>query len=174
MLCRTLGNCCRFYGKYGNMETSALVNFTKDLPQNTTVIQSEYTEQYSKSSNDSAISRQSMTSGQQWTTISGATCICDAVFNPKYKGRPDFLFSSRPLLEICYAWICLQPKILLKYKHSKSKYVSNGLHFSSEILDNIKINCYAKKSLCFSVDVVLTIEFWWEHLKNNFRIYQLP
>ena len=54
---------------------SAMVNFTKELPQNTTVIQSEHTEQYSKSSNNSAIKRQSMISavdknnGQQWITM---------------------------------------------------------------------------------------------------------
>ena len=29
-----------------------MINFTKELPQNTTVIQSEHTEQYSKSSNE--------------------------------------------------------------------------------------------------------------------------
>ena len=46
---RTLGNCCRLYG------LSAIINFIKELPQNTTVIQSEHTERYSKSSNDSAI-----------------------------------------------------------------------------------------------------------------------
>ena len=39
-----------------------MINFTKELPQNTTVIQSEHTEQYSKSTNDSAILRQSMIS----------------------------------------------------------------------------------------------------------------
>ena len=41
---------------------SAMINFTEELPQNTTVIQSEHTEQYSKSSDDSTISRQSMIS----------------------------------------------------------------------------------------------------------------
>ena len=45
-ICRTLGNCCRLYGKH--WETSALINFTKELPQNTTVIQSEHTDQYQK------------------------------------------------------------------------------------------------------------------------------
>ena len=39
-----------------------MVNFTKELPQNTTVIPSKHTEQYSTSSNDSAILRQSMIS----------------------------------------------------------------------------------------------------------------
>ena len=39
-----------------------MINFTKELPQNTTVIQSEHTEQYSKSTNDSAILRQCMIS----------------------------------------------------------------------------------------------------------------
>ena len=58
-----------------------MINFTKELAQNTTVIQSEHTEQYSKRSNDSANQRQSMIStvdnnnGQKWTTIRGATCI---------------------------------------------------------------------------------------------------
>ena len=42
---------------------SAMIDFTKEMPQNTTVIQSEYTEQCSKSSNDSAILRQSMIYG---------------------------------------------------------------------------------------------------------------
>ena len=41
---RTLGNCCRLYGKHWEM--SAMINFTKELPQNTAVIQSKYTEQY--------------------------------------------------------------------------------------------------------------------------------
>ena len=40
-------------------------NFTKELPQNKTVIQSPETENYSKGSNDSTIKRQSY----QWTTI---------------------------------------------------------------------------------------------------------
>ena len=65
---------------------SAMINFVKEVPQNTThnVIQSEHMEQYSKSSNDSPILRQSMISavdnnnghwttmdnnGQQWTTM---------------------------------------------------------------------------------------------------------
>ena len=52
-----------------------MINFTKELSQNTTVVQSEHMEQYSKSSNDRAIWRQSMISavdnnnGQQWTTM---------------------------------------------------------------------------------------------------------
>ena len=54
-LCRTLGNCCRLYGKH--WATLAMTNFSKELPQNTTVIQSEHTEQHSKSSNDSARGR---------------------------------------------------------------------------------------------------------------------
>ena len=33
----TLGNCCRLYEKH--WETSAMINFTKELPQNKTVIQ---------------------------------------------------------------------------------------------------------------------------------------
>ena len=37
-----------------------MINLIKELPQNTTVIQSEHTEQCSKSSNDSAILRQSI------------------------------------------------------------------------------------------------------------------
>ena len=37
-----------------------MINFTKELPQNTTVIQSEHTEQYLKSSNDRANLRQSV------------------------------------------------------------------------------------------------------------------
>ena len=37
------------YGKHWEM--SAIVNFTQDLPQNTTAVQSEHTEQYSKSFN---------------------------------------------------------------------------------------------------------------------------
>ena len=70
-----------------------MINFTKELPQNTTLIQSEHTEQYSKSSNDSAIWRQSMISavdnnnGQQWITVDNngqqsamLHCISDAVF----------------------------------------------------------------------------------------------
>ena len=59
-LCRTQGNSSRLYGKHWEM--SAMIDFTKEMPQNTTVIQSEYTEQCSKSSNDSAILRQSMIS----------------------------------------------------------------------------------------------------------------
>ena len=35
-------------------ETSAMINFNKELPQNTTVIESALMEQYSKGSNDSA------------------------------------------------------------------------------------------------------------------------
>ena len=53
-----------------------MINFTKELPQNTTVIQSERKEQYSQSSNDSAIKRQYMISattidnnGNQWKTM---------------------------------------------------------------------------------------------------------
>ena len=37
-----------------------MTNFIKELPQNTTVLQSAHTEQYSKGSNTSAIQRQSM------------------------------------------------------------------------------------------------------------------
>ena len=40
--------CCLLYEKH--WETSAIINLTKELPQNTTVIQSEHAEQYSKSS----------------------------------------------------------------------------------------------------------------------------
>ena len=43
---------------------SAMINFTKELPQNTTVIHSAHTEQYSKGS----IWGQSI-NGQQWTTM---------------------------------------------------------------------------------------------------------
>ena len=31
-----------------NIEQRLMINFTKELPQNTSVVQSEYTEQYSK------------------------------------------------------------------------------------------------------------------------------
>ena len=73
--------------------------YLQELPQNTTVIQSEHTEQYSKvpmtaydiqgQSMISAVDNNIIwgmpgtTSGaycQQWTTITGATCICDAIF----------------------------------------------------------------------------------------------
>ena len=47
---KNLENYGRFCGKH--METLAMFNFTKDFPQNTTVIQSEHTKQYSKSSFD--------------------------------------------------------------------------------------------------------------------------
>ena len=43
--CRTLGNYCGLYRKH--WETSAMINSTKELPQKTTVIQSERKEQYS-------------------------------------------------------------------------------------------------------------------------------
>ena len=68
--CGTLGNHCRLYGKH--WETSAMINFTKELPQNTTVIRSATTEQYTKGSNDSAIYVGSLsidTNGQQFITM---------------------------------------------------------------------------------------------------------
>ena len=55
-----------------------MINFTKELlQQNTTVIQSEHTEQYSKSSNEQHHL-------ESVYDISGATCISDAAFN-QYK-----------------------------------------------------------------------------------------
>ena len=50
-----------------------MINFTKELPQNTTVIQSEHTEQYLKSSNEQHHL-------EAVYDIRGATCISDAVF----------------------------------------------------------------------------------------------
>ena len=52
-----------------------MIIITKELPPNTIVIQSEHTEQYSKSSSDSAIQRQSMISAldnnnmQRWIAM---------------------------------------------------------------------------------------------------------
>ena len=50
-----------------------MINFTKQLPQNTTVIQSKPTEQYSKSSNQQRHLEAAF-------DIHGAPCISDAVF----------------------------------------------------------------------------------------------
>ena len=72
-LCRTLGNCCRLYGK-------TLRNLRNDKFY-------QRTQEYSKSFNGSAILRQSMISAavnnnwQQRTTIRVATCISDAVLS---------------------------------------------------------------------------------------------
>ena len=54
-------------------KTLAMINFTKKLPQNTSVIQLEHTEQYSKSSNQQRSLEAAFDSR-------GATCISDTVF----------------------------------------------------------------------------------------------
>ena len=60
----TLGNCYRFYGKH--WETSAVIDFTKELPPNTIVIQSEHTEQYS---NNWHQWKTIDNNGKQWTIM---------------------------------------------------------------------------------------------------------
>ena len=50
-----------------------MIDFIKELPQNTAVIQSEHMEQYSKSSNEQHHLEAAF-------DIRGATCISDAVF----------------------------------------------------------------------------------------------
>ena len=69
-----------------------MINFSKELPQNTTVVQSEkrssmqkfQLQRHLEAVFDTRIWGMSeITSGaycQQWIAICGATCICDAVF----------------------------------------------------------------------------------------------
>ena len=69
--CTTLRSCWRLYWKH--CEASAMINFIKELPQNTTVAKSDHTEQYSKIPM-TAPSRDSLWY-PQWIKTSSGACL---------------------------------------------------------------------------------------------------